>query len=81
MAGLLNELEHAAVVVFSGAAEEPGYPAIRQLGPSVKRADCDAPTAPVSLLAAPDQAGTARDLENLAGEQGLLLFLSRSADW
>jgi hypothetical protein len=33
------------------------------------------------LLEAPDQAGRLRTLENLSGEQGLLLFLSRSADW
>ena len=33
------------------------------------------------LLSAPDHAGAARTLDNLAGEQGLLLFLSRSADW
>lgn len=33
------------------------------------------------LLEAPDQTGTVRTLEDLAGEQGLLLFLNRSADW
>ncbi len=33
------------------------------------------------MLAAPDQAGLERGLANLSGEQGLLLFLSRSADW
>jgi len=33
------------------------------------------------LLAASDQDGQARSLTNLAGDQGLLLFLSRSADW
>jgi len=33
------------------------------------------------LLAAQDHDGRPRDLENLAGRQGLLLFLYRSADW
>ena len=33
------------------------------------------------LLEAPDQTGTVRTLGDLAGERGLLLFLSRSADW
>ena len=33
------------------------------------------------LLAAQDHDGRSRDLENLAGRQGLLLFLYRSADW
>jgi len=33
------------------------------------------------LLEAYDQAGQLRTLENLSGEQGLLLFLNRSADW
>ena len=35
----------------------------------------------VPVLEAPDQTGTLRTLEDLAGEQGLLLFLNRSADW
>lgn len=33
------------------------------------------------LLEAPDQTGTLRTLADLSGEQGLLLFLNRSADW
>lgn len=33
------------------------------------------------LLAAHDQSGRLRALEDLTGEQGLLLFLNRSADW
>jgi hypothetical protein len=33
------------------------------------------------LLQATDQAGNQRKLENVAGPNGLLLFLSRSADW
>lgn len=36
---------------------------------------------PMPLLEAQDQAGASRTLDNLQGEQGLLLFLSRSADW
>ncbi len=35
----------------------------------------------VPVLEAPDQTGTTRTLDDLAGEQGLLLFLNRSADW
>ena len=33
------------------------------------------------LLDAPDQTGTTRTFGDLAGEQGLLLFINRSADW
>lgn len=33
------------------------------------------------VLEAYDQDGTLRNLENLSGERGLLLFLNRSADW
>jgi len=33
------------------------------------------------LLEAFDQAGKPRTLADLAGERGLLLFMSRSADW
>ena len=37
--------------------------------------------AQLPVLQALDQSGTPRNLDNLAGEQGLLMFLSRSADW
>lgn len=37
--------------------------------------------APLPVLEAPDQTGRIRTLDDLAGEQGLLLFLNRSADW
>ena len=37
--------------------------------------------APIEVLQADDQDGNPRELSNLAGERGLLLFLSRSADW
>ena len=33
------------------------------------------------VLEAYDQSGMLRNLDNLSGEQGLLLILSRSADW
>lgn len=33
------------------------------------------------VLEAYDQDGRLRTLENLTGERGLLLFMSRSADW
>ncbi len=33
------------------------------------------------VLEAPDQTGQVRTLDDLTGEQGLLLFLVRSADW
>lgn len=33
------------------------------------------------VLEAIDQDGRMRNLENLAGENGLLIFLNRSADW
>ncbi|MEM7001393.1 MAG: hypothetical protein AAF529_11445 [Pseudomonadota bacterium] len=36
---------------------------------------------PMPELAAPDHTGAARTLDNLAGDNGLLLVLTRSADW
>ena len=33
------------------------------------------------VLEAPDHTGKVRTLDDLTGDQGLLLFLSRSADW
>ena len=36
---------------------------------------------PLPVLEAPDQTGTVRTLEDLSGSEGLLLLLSRSADW
>ena len=33
------------------------------------------------VIEAQDQDGTVRDLESLCGERGVLLVLSRSADW
>ena len=35
----------------------------------------------IPSIVAPDQAGIERRLADLSGDQGLLLFLSRSADW
>ena len=37
--------------------------------------------ATLPAIAATDQHGAARDLANLQGEGGLLLFVVRSADW
>ena len=39
------------------------------------------PGSTLPLLEAPDQTGTLRSLADLTGDQGLLLFLNRSADW
>ena len=36
---------------------------------------------PMPALNAPDHTGAPRSLSDLAGEEGLLLFVSRSADW
>ena len=33
------------------------------------------------LLHAPDENGALRTFDGLSGEQGLLLFMNRSADW
>ena len=35
----------------------------------------------IPTVAAPDQHGALRDVSNLSGENGLLLFTVRSADW
>ena len=37
--------------------------------------------AEMPAIAALDQSGTPRDLANLAGARGTLLFMVRSADW
>ena len=37
--------------------------------------------APLPLLEAPDHTGRIRNLENLRGPHGLLLFMNRSTDW
>ncbi len=36
---------------------------------------------PIPMLDAQDQAGVRRNLDDLRGDHGLLLFLVRSADW
>jgi len=36
---------------------------------------------PLPMLEALDQDGVLRQLDDLSGSQGLLLFLNRSADW
>ena len=60
-----------AALAFTGAAWADGY--AESWGPAVGA------TAPA--IAAEDQDGVVRDLGYLAGERGLLLVLSRSADW
>jgi hypothetical protein len=67
--GRLSLLIVTVVAASVAAADE--YSA--QWGPEVG--------SPLAVLEAYDQAGTLRTLDNLAGEQGLLLFLNRSADW
>ena len=60
-----------AGVLFAGAASADDYS--DNWGPAVG--------SPLPLLEAYDQSGTLRTLDDLSGEQGLLLFLNRSADW
>jgi hypothetical protein len=60
-----------AVALGSGVAAAADYGA--EWGPEVG--------SQLPVLEAYDQAGTLRTLDNLTGEQGLLLFLNRSADW
>ncbi len=60
------------VFVFAGAGVfADDY--VRGWGPEIGT------TMPV--LQAADQDGTPRELASLAGKQGLLLFVNRSADW
>ncbi len=66
MAGLL-----IGTLLASSAATADDYAA--QWGPQIG--------SQLPVLEAYDQAGTLRTLKNLSGERGLLLFLSRSADW
>ncbi len=61
-------------------------PLLALLAPGAMAAEYSAEWGPalgsqLPLLDAQDQDGDARSLENLSGEQGLLLFLNRSADW
>jgi hypothetical protein len=61
-------------------------PLLALLAPGAMAADYAADWGPalgsqLPLLDAQDQDGNRRNLENLSGEQGLLLFLNRSADW
>ncbi len=60
-----------ALVALAGAAFADDY--AESWGPPVGA------TAPA--IAAADQDGTTRDLGSLCGERGVLLVLSRSADW
>ncbi len=55
--------------VMSASADEYA----REWGPAVG--------AQVPLLNAPDHTGVPRDLNSLAGENGLLILVNRSADW
>ncbi|MEM9623697.1 MAG: hypothetical protein AAF993_18770 [Pseudomonadota bacterium] len=55
----------------SGTALAADYAA--QWGPAIGSS--------MPVLQAQDQAGASQNLASLAGEQGLLLFLNRSADW
>ena len=60
-----------ALVALTGVAFADGY--AQSWGPPVGS------TAPV--IEAEDQDGVTRNLESLAGDRGVLLVLSRSADW
>ena len=61
----------AAMLALTGAASADSF--VDSWGPAVGA------TAP--SIEAEDQDGTVRDLESLCGERGVLLVLSRSADW
>lgn len=61
----------AIALVASSAAWAENY--AQEWGPKVGT--------PMPVLAAPDQTGAPRSLDDLAGENGLLIFLNRSADW
>ncbi len=71
MAGLCCVAGAAAGAPVAPQADAGGYAAA--WGPAVGTR--------LPLLAAQDQDGRPRDLKNLAGRHGLLLFLYRSADW
>lgn len=58
-------------LVFSAVAMANDF--VSSWGPTVGSA--------MPVLEAPDQTGTERRLADLSGDQGLLLFLNRSADW
>ena len=60
-----------AVALAAGAGDASEY--ADAWGPTVGTA--------MPVIAALDQHGAERDLGNLSGERGLLLFAVRSADW
>lgn len=64
-------LAFSIVLLATSLASAQEY--AEQWGPAVGSA--------IPVLNAPDQTGQIRDLQSLSGEQGLLLFLNRSADW
>ncbi len=61
----------AFVIGFVSTVQADDY--ADQWGPAVGSA--------MPTLSAADQTGTTRMLADLAGDQGLLIFLNRSADW
>ncbi len=82
----INWLALACVGMLAGCGQ-PGNSAIA-VEPSAQSPAGDYASAwgpaigsTLPMLEAPDQAGVVRNLANLSGESGLLLLLSRSADW
>ena len=57
----------------TGSASTQAADYTRGWGPSIDE--------PIPLLQARDQRGELRDITNLSGDRGLLLFMVRSADW
>ena len=68
---LLPRLVGIFCLAWAGLASADDY--TRQWGPTIGSA--------MPLLHAADQAGVNRTLTDLSGDQGLLLFMNRSADW
>ncbi len=71
MNGSLRAFGIVLLMLCASAAQAQSY--VDVWGPPV---GAEAP-----LLDANDQTGTARTLDNLAGERGLLLIFNRSVDW
>lgn len=78
-AAVMGALWIACVALSVGAAET--HAADRASGADYVDVWGPALDSPLPLLDAIDQDGQPRNLADLSGDQGLLLFLVRSADW
>ncbi len=73
----------AAALSTNAATSSVAKPAVSSPSPGADFASAWGPAvgSTIPMLAANDQTGTPQSLASLAGDKGLLLVFSRSADW